>query len=257
MAEPTSKETVDGRVGLYIGRPGAVGVCVGFGTPCLAVPVLGVTRGEITQSWREASESEPNMIEWRVDGITDPILENLGISLRDHFRIPVLVTLRTKGEGGRFPLRPATESEYVRLVVQASHWADAVDVEYDIPDRAVLIEKIHRHGAVAVLSKHIMQGPVDVEVAKRFLQDMDESGADIAKIAWMSRDEADNANLVALQRWAAEHLTMPATVLGMGEGSESTRLGEAAERNAITFAHVRTPSAPGQCSVDEIRVSLQ
>lgn len=257
MGEMNLNEPSDSSGTVYIGRPGTRGVASGGGKPCLAVPVMGDTRSEITSAWTAAAEASPDLIEWRVDGITDPTLETLGLSLREYFRVPVLVTVRTKREGGRFPWRDSTQSEYSRLVWQASHWADAVDVEYEVPDFVDLVTRVKRNGAVAVASKHVLSGPFDGGLAREWLRSMNSSGADVAKLAWLVTTPSEVEEIREIQLWANENLPIPAAIMGMGEGSAGTRLGESARRNAFTFAHVGHPSAPGQASVAEVRASLE
>lgn len=249
MAESTSHHE------LRIGRPGVNGISVGDTSMRIAVPVAAFTKSEIVQQWQAAVDSDADIIEWRVDGLVDPELETLGLTLRDIHRIPVLVTLRTKREGGRFPLREGS-GEYRRLLRQAAHWADAVDIEAAIPDAPELIVEARELGSIVVVSQHVFDEAVTADRLRECVKAMAAMGADIVKIAWMVNNDDEATVIEEAQVWANDALPIPTVIVGMGEAGVRTRVGQPGTRNAFTFAHAGTSTAPGQPSVDEVRQSL-
>jgi 3-dehydroquinate dehydratase len=236
---------------IILGRPGVSTRTLGSGLK-IAVPVLGSSRSQIADGWNRAAEAGADIIEWRVDEVLDPELETLGIKLRDHFAIPVIVTLRTDREGGCFQ-SIGHEAEYGTRLRQAAHWADAVDVEIDMPDSAELIGDVQSNGAVAIASRHVLEGAATETRLKADLLEMVESGAEIVKIAWMISSPTEVAAIRSVQEWAYEELAVPAVVLGMGDLGRTTRVGDAARLLAFSFAHVGNLSAPGQPSIEEMR----
>ena len=81
-------------------------IVLGEGLPKIAVPNVGVTEEEILASAKEIAAAKPDIMEWRIDYYEAGIKDNEKLiatakALRDVVgELPILVTFRTKNEGG-------------------------------------------------------------------------------------------------------------------------------------------------------------
>lgn len=245
MAEVSLRPTIT------LGRPGVSATTLGPNLR-IAVPVSGESRADIVEQWGRAVDAGADIIEWRVDGLVDPAIETLGLKLRDLHNVPVIVTLRTKREGGRFPLRDDGK-EYRKLLRQAAHWADAVDIEATVPGAEEAISELRDLGAAVIASRHIFEDSPTDESVQQVLRDIAELHPDIIKVAWMVNSAEEAEVIERAQEWALAELAVPTLILGMGEEGRRTRLGDRARAGAFTFAHVGFPTAAGQPHIAEVR----
>lgn len=230
---------------------------LGGGQARIAVPIVAATRDDLESQWSLAVDLGADLIEWRIDasyGDASSVVDWETVrSLRKHFGVPVLATVRTAAEGGGFG---GSAEKYAALVLEAACWAEAVDVEQDIAGSADLTERAQRLGAAVVMSHHVFDRRVDAATIRSRLRAMALAGADIAKIAWMVSDAPEVQAIQEAQAWAVDALPIPTVVIGMGSAGAVTRLGESARLSAFTFAVGSKSSAPGQLSIDEVRASL-
>ena len=225
------------------------------------VPLTGSRLEEVEQQWAAAAEAGADLVEWRLDhlepsfALSGEALARFGNAMRSKHGVPVLATYRTEAEGGGFAADGASgAAAYRQAVRDTAIWADLVDVELVRPGADDLIEEL-KEQTVVVASFHNFEPEVDEEFLKETLTVMGESGAGVAKVAWMVADEDDLETIQDAQRWARKTLEVPAAVIGMGELGKDTRLGKSAELSAISFAMVGAASAPGQPTLGELRTS--
>ena len=119
-------------------------ILLGEGVPKIAVPNVGSTEEEILTSTKEIAAAKPDLMEWRIDyyaaGIEDTAqLIDTGRKIRELIgELPLLITLRTKSEGGVCQLE---ENRYLDLVDQiiVNRLGDAVDIELFHEDRKSVV----------------------------------------------------------------------------------------------------------------------
>ena len=266
---------------------------LGEGIPKICVPVMGRTRQEIVYSVRNAMEQGPDMIEWRADFLEEPeafperaagregtevfperagkkgwlgngtemretlpdILKELRGYLGD---TPLLVTFRTKREGGEQEISPEAYAQMYRVVLE-SGMADAIDVElfFDRETAVSLIEAAHASGQKVILSNHDFQKTPPKEELVRRLKSMQELGGDIAKIAVMPQSSADVLILLEATEEAHRKLSVPVVTMSMGAVGVVSRLLGETFGSALTFGMAGQASAPGQVPVEDLRSILQ
>ena len=253
---------------------------LGEGLPKICVPVMGRTRQEIAYSVRNAMEQGPDMIEWRADFLEEPeaipkhagekgwlgngtemrealpdILKELRGYLGD---TPLLVTFRTKREGGEQAISPEAYAQ-MYLVILESGMADAIDVElfFDRETAVSLIEAAHASGQKVILSNHDFQKTPPKEELVRRLKSMQELGGDIAKIAVMPQSSADVLILLEATEEAHRKLSVPVVTMSMGAVGVVSRLLGETFGSALTFGMAGQASAPGQVPVEDLRSILQ
>lgn len=240
-----------------VGKPGVKPLLLGGEGAVVAVPIVAETLREAKNQWEVALAAGADLVEWRLDALEPQIdpsqVDEVATWGREAFGVPVLATIRTEAEGGNYR---GSNEQYVSQVQRVASWADLVDVEVERDGVAELITSLSPNVPV-VASFHEFERPAQPGHVERILARMVRSGAAVAKVAWMVRDERDLKIVSGAALWARESLPVPAVVIGMGEVGRSTRLGKFARASAFTFAVASKSSAPGQPTIEEIRSSLE
>ena len=166
----------------------------------------------------------------------------------------LLITFRTKAEGGNVSLTHEEYLRYIRTVLDTD-CADLIDIEFFTAgtDLAGLIEDTHTAGAKVVCSSHdFRKTPPQAELVARMVQ-MQQSGADLPKVAVMPQSRADVLTLLAATAEMADHHPeTPVITMSMGALGAVSRLAGEAFGSAMTFANPGQASAPGQVSLDVV-----
>lgn len=235
---------------------------LGEGIPKICVPIVGRTEEEVLELAADIVKHEPDIIEWRIDFLPDVLntektlgtLKKLKAVLKE---IPLLVTFRTKGEGGE---QSVSVEEYIGLYerIMETQSAEAIDVEAFFSEKILetLSERAHRYGVKVVASNHDFAATPQGEELQRRLHFMQESGADVAKIAVMPQNQADVLTLLSVTEAIAGEGRTPVITMAMGgKGMVSRILGENFG-SCLTFAMVGKASAPGQIPIGQLRTLL-
>jgi 3-dehydroquinate dehydratase-1 len=166
--------------------------------------------------------------------------------LRRFSRTPVIATIRTEGEGGKWRL---TESERLALFRAMVSRADALDVELSaskiLPE---VIEAGRSEGKPVIVSWHNFETTPDFEVLLRQADKARQKGADMVKIA-TAVTEREHVRLLA--RLAIERSEQNITVIGMGSEGVLTRLFFPALGSLLTYSFLDQPTGPGQLHFDD------
>lgn len=228
------------------------GICIGEGRPKTIVSLMGVTPEELLIQAKRATFAGPDCVEWRADGahaLHDPdamadIARTLAKALPN---TPVIVTVRTAGQGGKAELAPRDYAGLVSAIVRTEA-PDLVDVEACMGDGLVreLVEEAHAHGLHAIVSHHDFQATPPTDQMTDALTHMAELGADVAKLAVMAHDPADAARLMQATAEARHRVEVPLVTMAMGPAGTVTRLVGESFGSAATFCMLDRPTAPGQ-----------
>lgn len=235
------------------------GLTIGEGRPKICAPVTGTSVEAIVAQLQDFSGRPLDLAEWRMDffegvrslGAVREALEVIKESLSDR---PLLCTFRTKREGGGTPF---TNEEYLALnkAVIDSGLADLVDVELFMGEAVVrsLTDYAHANGVRVVISNHDFKAtPPRKELVLR-LRQMQELGADIAKIAVMPLNREDVLTLLAATGEMYENYArIPLIAMSMGELGRCSRLFGGEFGSAVTFGAAGRASAPGQMKLEEL-----
>ena len=114
------------------------GCCIGAGRPKVILPIVTRTEDDILREARRLSALKADCIEWRADwfsGALDAaarkrVLSGLRAALGEKL---LLVTFRTKAEGGEASLTPQQYADFCGTVC-VSGCADLLDIEF-FPNR--------------------------------------------------------------------------------------------------------------------------
>lgn len=235
---------------------------LGDGTPKICVPVVGRTAEEICSQAEDIVAVEPDLVEWRVDfyedifvpEIAEKTLNMLNRILKD---IPVLFTFRSSLEGGE---RAITAEEYYALNVWAAaqEGISLVDVEgrrADL-DAKALVEASHAHGTPVVASNHFFHETPETGMLNRVFEELEETGADILKLAVMPQNDRDVLRLLTVTTELKEKTDRPVITMSMGKLGVVSRVSGSLTGSAMTFGTVGAASAPGQLPVKDLRKIL-
>ena len=235
-----------------------MGVSFDTTSATIVVPIMAASLEEAALQWEAAVGAGADIVEWRIDALGPHLWDaetvgESGAALRAQFGKPVLATMRTAKEGGGFT---GSAAQYRSILRDAGGWADLVDVEVGYRGAEELIAELRGRTAVVGSFHDFATAPSAAATTVQLLGQMQNLGCAVGKVAWMVTTEADLALVKNLQVWAAEHLSMPTVVIGMGPLGTESRLGNSALMSAFTFARGSVESAPGQPTVEEIRASV-
>ena len=239
------------------------GCRIGEGRPKVIIPIVEHTEAAVLEKAAAFSTLRADCVEWRVDlfdGAADlhavaHCLSKLRVVLKDKL---LLVTLRTKAEGGNIDLSPEAYLHYLHTVLDTD-CSDLIDIEF-FPAGAALPELIadaHTAGVRVICSSHDFQKtPPKTELVTRMTA-MQQAGADLPKLAVMPQNRADVLELLAATaEMTKSHPETPVITMSMGALGAVSRLAGEAFGSAMTFANPGQASAPGQIPLDVVNAVL-
>lgn len=235
-------------------------IVLGEGLPKIAVPNVGVTEEEILASAKEIAAAKPDIMEWRIDYYEAGIKDNEKLiatakALRDVVgELPILVTFRTKNEGGVLELG---EDEYLDLVatVVTNRLGDAVDIELFHDEERVkdLVKQAHNYNVVVIMSNHDFEKVPAKDVIEFRLKKMADLGADVPKLACMPHSADDVLTLLSATNDARKALSTPIITMAMADLGKVSRIAGQVFGSCLSFGAVGKISAPGQLSIEDLR----
>lgn len=236
---------------------------IGAGTPKICVPLTGATREEILEQASGALGAGADLVEWRVDyygeaadtaavlGTVDTLSDRLG-------DIPIIFTFRTKEEGGE---REISIKDYEQLLLAAADQGKVSIIDVEVYKEGLepedFIEKIHKKNLFVLASNHHFEGTPFVREMMNILEEMEEMGADILKLAVMPKAPEDVLNLLQATRRISAKTPRPVITMSMGKMGVVSRISGEIFGSAVTFATAGKASAPGQIPVEEMRKILK
>ncbi|MDO8121468.1 type I 3-dehydroquinate dehydratase [Isoptericola sp. b490] len=229
--------------------------------PVVIVPLTGVDLRELTDQAAAVRRAAPDVVEWRVD-----LAERLAGDLRGTVAaahrltdalggIPLLVTVRTRPEGGRAPVDPDGHLDTLRALMDAGA-TDLVDVEMLQPGAHAAVAAAHEAGVAVVGSHHDLRSTPSRGEMVGVLRRMAGAGADVCKIAVTPQDPGDVLELLGATWTASRELDRPVVTVSMGALGGVSRVAGGVFGSAATFASVGRGSAPGQLDVATVRAAL-
>lgn len=235
-------------------------IVLGEGLPKIAVPNVGVTEEEILASAKEIAAAKPDIMEWRIDYYEAGIKDNEKLiatakALRDVVgELPILVTFRTKNEGGVLELG---EDEYLDLVatVVTNRLGDAVDIELFHDEERVkdLVKQAHNYNVVVIMSNHDFEKVPAKDVIEFRLKKMADLGADVPKLACMPHSADDVLTLLSATNDARKAIASPIITMAMADLGKVSRIAGQVFGSCLSFGAVGKTSAPGQLSIEDLR----
>ncbi|COI28972.1 MAG: type I 3-dehydroquinate dehydratase [Weissella confusa] len=222
--------------------------------PLIAVPVMGETVNDVLVMLEQANESQTDVIEWRVDYLTDPgeLQASQMQTIAFNADKPLIVTWRTTAEGGQEDFDSIAYHWVYQLAI-ASRVA-AVDVEVALLEEVGdVVEDAQSQGVTVIGSRHHFDAtPADLDDE---LQSMVATPVDVVKLAVMPNDSGDVQQLLDATKVANQ--TKPLITMAMGELGQRSRFEGYQYGSQLTFASLGESSAPGQPSVTQLKAHFE
>ena len=225
--------------------------------PRIIVPLFARSLGALSPL-AAAADADPaaEVVELRLDPLPEVDFSAALALVRSLTDKPLIVTIRTKAEGGELALMPDTYAAHCRALL-AQGGVDALDIEWKAcgPHRDALRNAARAVGAAALYSEHHFDGTPATDAMADTLAGMADAGADIAKLAVMPHTAADAARLLeATARAHAARPGVPLITMSMGAIGAVTRFCGGAATFGVTAG--TTASAPGQPSAEVLKEKL-
>lgn len=237
---------------------------IGIGKPKMIVPIVGVTKEDILKEAQAIRQLPCDVVEWRIDWFEhvfdiEKLKECAGALKESLGDLPVLMTFRTKKEGGEKEIDNETY-KMINNTMAASGLVDVIDVEIFTGDEAVtdMIGCAHENNVKVIASNHdFFKTPAKSDIIYR-LRKMQDMGADILKIAVMPQHKSDVLTLLeATEEMVSCFAHQPVVTMSMGGMGVISRLCGEAFGSSMTFGAAKKASAPGQMGVEDLAVVLE
>jgi len=200
-------------------------ISTGEGLDFLAKPPAGIDLAEVRLDLLLSKGVEP-----------EKIMEAMAKK-----EIPVLLTLRTREEGGAFNWR---SRQRVLFFLGFLPFADAVDLELtNLPRLGRVLRAVRRSKRDLVLSSHSLKRKLTPLRLKRLLSQFRKTRAHVYKVVGLARKPRD------LRALAEPLLTLPhmrLAILASGPLATASRLSLPALGSRLVYVHLDEPAAPGQ-----------
>jgi len=193
---------------------------------------------------QEALEHGADLIEIRLDLLGDTSHEQVISSLKG-IDIPVLLTLRSEREGGRFQ---GDADEWWEIMEPFIPDAEMIDLEQSFIE---LAPRLREMGKTLIASFHsnLMPGPGELEAIGNALR----TYGHIPKIVPKPRDNDDLISLISF----TQHSPKPVITSVMGEDFRFARILLAFFGSEVIFSYVGAPASPGQYHLREAKSLLE
>jgi 3-dehydroquinate dehydratase I len=187
-----------------------------------------------------------DVIELRLDLVEGDPLRTLK-DLKEATTLPIIATNRWNLEGGQFE---GSERERALILLEASDFADYIDIELRAEFRDSLLEKISKP---AIISYHNFICTPSNEELRLILGEISKTRAEIAKIAVTPKSLRDNLSILNFLIEADKPLCM----IAMGNLGKHLRVISPYYGSVLTFGYVSQPTAPGQMSIFELNQAFE
>ena len=205
-----------------------------------------IITAEYLRTWSERPGPLPcDLVELRLDGFPD-FADWLRIGKQiEHRGIPVFVTVRLQGEGGKWN---RGDMERWTLLEPAIRNLSGVDVEARSELAPAVAELCGQLGKLSIFSFHDFEKTPPREELDSVLSSAERFGG-VGKIAATTNEAAD---VELLRSMLHRRRSQPVCMIGMGPLGRETRLTFPLEGSCFTYGYLDTPGAPGQYSAAEL-----
>lgn len=213
--------------------------------------VVGVVSDRDIHSLSDDTVERIDILELRVDMFAEfssAYVGSLMSSVKSRFGKPVIVTIRSKEEGGHADIDDGIRME---LFAAALPLADAADIEIHsaggLPEKVVaLCKKLKK---TSIVSYHNFEETPDKNALGDILAKAKRTGADIVKIAAKAQSKDDVARLAA---FTFENKADMLVTISLGNIGLMSRIFNHVVGSLLTYGHLGSPSSPGQISAVDL-----
>ncbi len=214
----------------------------------LCIPITGPDLESVKTQLAQASNIG-GMVEFRVDLFDQIPIAEL-VALKHQYSLPVLVTLRSSKQGGRFVGDEAACATYLRHLCELQ--PELLDIELGMPRSEVLdLKRLLPHSNLVISHHDLTHTPKELE---ELLHRMQQLPAHYYKIASTAQSTNDALRMLAFTR-AINRLGGRLCGICMGPLGTITRILAPLADSPITFASLDATheTAPGQIAATTLR----
>lgn len=224
-----------------------------FERPVICGAIMEKTPEEFLHSARKGKELGADCLEVRADSleeVTGDSLKTLLEKIRTETELPVILTCRTKEEGGLFE---GSEDERIQIIKQALPSADLVDIELRIDEglREEIVKEAKDRGKDVICSYHSFDRTPGHDILEAVFDEEFKVGADIAKVAVKANGPEDVLTLLDSAGKAATKGSVCA--ISMGPYGRPGRAMAPFFGSVLNYGYVTHETGPGQLSVKDLR----
>ena len=215
-----------------------------------APKVCGVITDRLTiGAVKKAKKAGSDLIEVRVDTFKARAPKRLKKAFTEArlVGLPILLTIRSKKEGGRFKL---DDKERLELFTALTPLADAIDIE--LTSKRILskvITEAKKERKKVIVSFHDFKGTPTTTRIKTIIRNARKSGGDLAKVAFKARTAEDARRLALVLLEDKGDLI----AISMGEKGRASRVILPLLGSLLTYAAIKRSTAPGQMKIGELK----
>lgn len=218
------------------------------GLPTIAgVVVESINMGALKKARKEGAE----LLELRIDTFKDrnPLKLKEKIKLAKTIGLPLLLTIRSKKEGGKFNV---SDDERGKLFSELASLVDYIDIELSSNKILSKVRELARKNRKKlIISFHDFNSTPGAKRLTNIAGRAREQGADIVKIATMAKNAEHLKRLAALVINEKNII-----VVGMGEAGKVSRVFFPMLGSLMTYGSLSHSTAPGQLSLDALKKAL-
>lgn len=232
--------------------------------PAVCTPLTGCQLADILKECRNIVSKRPDILEWRADffeGVREPeqLLKALMELRKAAGALPIIVTIRSAGEGGNqnLELTSAEKIEIYSAICQ-SKLIDYVDFELsNSPDDVKRIRTFSRdNGIKLILSYHNYKLTPDEQFIREKFLLVEKYGGDVGKVAVMPNSLEDVLDFMKSTLSIQKQIKTPMIAISMGQLGAVSRLFGWLFGSQLTFAIGENSSAPGQIPISDVRAVI-
>ena len=163
-------------------------------------------------------------------------LDSVLISLRQGIVLPVILTCRSKKEGGYFPGTEEQRLDVLKKAIESGvSWID-LEININSKERLKLFDVAKKGGTKIIASSHVYDDSPD---SKEIIQDVKDNidAGDIIKICYKSSGRSDGINLFEAA-WDLRNSDIKTSIMGVGQAGDWNRIHSPILCQAIVYSTI-------------------
>lgn len=217
--------------------------------PCIVVGCISTRNG---LSYISRGSDDANIFEIRYDSLRkEGVDDDKIIEFLKKRKKPVLLTCRTKDEGGNYSWR---SSERILCFQRLLPYVDAIDLELkNLKFMEPVLKEARGMDRQVFLSCHSLKRKVTYGRLKRWIEEFRHYRVSIYKISSLCRSKAD---LSVLVRVLLDYPELRLGLMAVGPMAAASRVVLPTLGSRLVYGYLDEPAAPGQPSAKDVKNSL-
>jgi 3-dehydroquinate dehydratase-1 len=171
------------------------------------------------------------------------------VAMRKELGLPLILTCRDDLAEGATQVMDLKRK--MAILKELMPMADAVDVEFRCPARDDLMQLCRENEVKTIVSRHEFEQMLSAEELDEYVESVQDSQGDVAKIACLIESQAD---LKTMTSFLLRHKSgLPVVPLGLGLMGPVSRVMFPMLGAMFTYSFVHSPKAPGQLGIKDLK----